>query len=70
MDLVKYVQEKYITKTEFPEFKAGDTLTVYYEIKECAKTKTQFFTGTVIQLRGPGLTRTFTISNMSGVVVV
>jgi large subunit ribosomal protein L19 len=70
MDLVKYVQEKYITKNEFPEFKAGDTITVYYEIKEGAKTRTQFFKGTVIQLRGTGLTKTFTIRKMSGDVGV
>jgi len=39
MDLLKYVQDKYITKKEFPEFKAGDTITVYYEIKEGQKNK-------------------------------
>ena len=70
MDLLKYVQEKYIAKNEFPEFKAGDTITVYYEIKEGAKTRTQFFKGTVIQLRGTGLTKTFTIRKMSGDVGV
>lgn len=70
MDLVRYVQDKYITKKEFPEFKAGDTITVYYEIKEGQKTRTQFFKGTVIQLRGTGLTKTFTIRKMSGEVGV
>ena len=57
MDLLKYVQDKYIMKKEFPEFKAGDTITVYYEIKEGQKTRTQFFKGTVIQLRGTGSTK-------------
>lgn len=66
MDLVKYVQDKYIEKKDFPEFKAGDTITVYYEIKEGQKTRTQFFKGTVIQLRGTGATKTFTIRKMSG----
>ncbi len=70
MDLIKYVQDQYITKKEFPEFKAGDTITVYYEIKEGQKTRTQFFKGTVIQLRGTGLTKTFTIRKMSGDVGV
>ena len=70
MDLVKYVQDKYITKKEFPEFKAGDTITVYYEIKEGAKTRTQFFKGTVLQLRGTGATKTSTIRKMSGDVGV
>ena len=70
MDLVKYVQDKYITKKEFPEFKAGDTITVYYEIREGAKTRTQFFKGVVLQIRGTGGTKTFTIRKMSGDVGV
>ena len=70
MDLLKYVQDQYITKKEFPEFKAGDTITVYYEIKEGNKTRTQFFKGVVIQLRGTGATKTFTIRKMSGDVGV
>ena len=32
--LIKYVQDEYIDQKNFPEFKAGDTITVYYEIKE------------------------------------
>ena len=70
MDLIKYVQDKYITKNEFPEFNTGDTITVYYEIKEGEKTRTQFFKGVVIQRRGAGATETFTIRKMSGAVGV
>lgn len=43
---------------------------MYYEIKEGNKTRTQFFRGVVIQLRGQGATRTFTIRKMSGTVGV
>jgi large subunit ribosomal protein L19 len=43
---------------------------VYYEIKEGNKTRTQFFKGVVIQLRGTGATKTFTIRKMSGDVGV
>ena len=32
--LVKFVQDEFVTKKDFPEFNAGDTITVYYEIKE------------------------------------
>ena len=70
MDLINYVQDKYIEKKDFPTFKAGDTITVYYEIREGAKTRTQFFKGVVIQVRGTGLTKTFTIRKMSGDVGV
>ncbi|MFH4968772.1 50S ribosomal protein L19 [Gaetbulibacter sp. M240] len=68
--LVKYVQDEFVTKKELPEFSAGDTITVFYEIKEGAKTRTQFFRGTVIQRRGSGATETFTIRKMSGSVGV
>ena len=43
---------------------------MYYEIKEGNKTRTQFFKGVVIQLRGTGATKTFTIRKMSGDVGV
>lgn len=69
-DLVKFVQDEFITKKDFPEFNSGDTITVYYEIKEGEKTRTQFFKGVVIQKRGAGITQTFTIRKMSGSVGV
>jgi large subunit ribosomal protein L19 len=50
--LVKYVQDEFITQNEYPEFKSGDTITVYYEIKEGEKSRTQFFKGVVIQIKG------------------
>ncbi|AVR43900.1 50S ribosomal protein L19 [Christiangramia fulva] len=68
--LIKYVQDEFIDRKEFPEFSAGDTITVYYEIKEGQKTRTQFFRGTVIQKRGTGASQTFTIRKMSGTVGV
>ncbi|MEW7290423.1 50S ribosomal protein L19 [Aquimarina sp. 2304DJ70-9] len=69
-DLVKFVQDEFVAKKEMPEFSAGDTITVYYEIKEGNKTRTQFFRGVVIQRRGAGATETFTIRKMSGTVGV
>jgi large subunit ribosomal protein L19 len=64
--LVKFVQDEFITKKELPKFSAGDTITVFYEIKEGEKSRTQFFKGVVLQLRGAGATKTFTIRKMSG----
>jgi large subunit ribosomal protein L19 len=68
--LIKFVQDEFVTKKEFPKFSAGDTITVYYEIKEGEKTRTQFFKGVVIQRRGSGATETFTIRKISGTVGV
>jgi large subunit ribosomal protein L19 len=69
-DLMKFVKDEFVTKKDFPEFGAGDTITVYYEIKEGEKTRTQFFKGVVIQRRGSGNTETFTIRKMSGAIGV
>ena len=69
-DLISFVQNEFVEKKEFPEFSAGDTITVYYEIREGEKVRTQFFRGVVIQVRGTGVTRTFTIRKMSGTVGV
>ena len=68
--LLKFVQDEFVTKNELPEFSAGDTITVYYEIKEGNKTRIQFFKGVVIQRRGSGSSETFTIKKMSGTVGV
>ena len=68
--LIKFVQDEFVTKKEFADFAAGDTITVYYEIKEGAKTRTQFFRGVVIQKRRSGASETFTIRKMSGTVGV
>ena len=68
--LVKFVQDEFVEKKEFPKFSAGDSITVYYEIREGNKTRTQFFKGVVIQVKGTGVTQTFTIRKMSGTVGV
>lgn len=68
--LVKFVQDEFVTRKDLPEFSAGDTITVYYEIKEGNKTRTQFFRGVVIQRRGSGTSETFTIRKMSGSIGV
>ena len=46
-NLVDFVQNEFVAKNEFPAFQSGDTITVYYEIKEGSKTRTQFFRGVV-----------------------
>ncbi len=68
--LIDFVKQEFIQKKEFPEFSAGDTITVYYEIREGEKVRTQFFRGVVIQVKGEGLSKTFTIRKMSGTIGV
>ena len=59
------IENKLITKKDLVNFKSGDTITVYYKIKEGEKERTQFFKGDVIQRKGSGLTETFTIRKIS-----
>ncbi|MFN8153012.1 MAG: 50S ribosomal protein L19 [Bacteroidia bacterium] len=70
MDLLKVAQEQLIEKKQWPEFKSGDTITVYYKIIEGNKEREQQFQGVVLQRRGAGLTETFTIRKISGGVGV
>ena len=68
--LVKFVQDEFVTRKDIPNFSAGDTITVYYEIKEGSKTRTQFFKGVVLQRKWTGTSETFTIRKMSGTIGV
>lgn len=70
MDLVKIAQDQLIEKKSWPEFKSGDTITVYYKIIEGNKEREQQFQGVVLQRRGVAATETFTIRKISGGVGV
>ena len=69
-DLIKTIENSVAVK-DFPAFKAGDTITVAYKIKEGNKERIQQFRGVVIQRKGGSApTATFTIRKMSGTVGV
>ena len=65
MDITETIAQELTKKKDFPNFKAGDNITVYYTIKEGEKQRTQFFKGDVIQKKGTGATQTFTIRKIS-----
>lgn len=54
-----------VAPREWPEFGAGDTITVTVKITEGKKERLQAFQGVVLQRRGVGMTETFTIRKMS-----
>ena len=70
--LIKLVNEQMWTKSEadVPSFKAGDTITVTYRIVEGNKERLQSFRGVVIQIKGSGKTKMFTIRKISNGVGV
>jgi len=69
-EIMNYIAETVIEKKEFPRFKAGDTITVHYKIKEGNKERIQNYQGVVLQRSGTGTAETFTVRKMSGSVGV
>ena len=73
MDLIKIAEQAFQNEkaAQYPEFKAGDTITVTYRIKEGDKERLQKFRGVVIQIKGMDpFTRTFTVRKVSSGVGV
>lgn len=70
MDLIKIAESQLIEKKDIPEFKAGDTVTVNYKIIEGNKERIQSYKGIVIQIKGTGLKKTFTVRKISNGVGV
>jgi len=70
MDLIKYVHEQVSPSKNLPDFRPGDNIDVSYKIVEGAKERIQSFRGDVIQIKGSGSTKTFTVRKMSNGVGV
>ncbi len=64
-EAVKFVQDQLALKIDFPNFKAGDNITVNYKIREGAKERIQSFRGSCLKCQGTGATRTFTVRKIS-----
>lgn len=64
-NIIKYTEDKFLSKNHFPLFHSGDTISVFFEIKEGEKKRIQSFKGVVIKKQGKGLTKTFTIRKIS-----
>lgn len=70
MDAIKFVQEQLFKGNELPSFAPGDNVAVKYRIVEGEKERIQTFKGDVIQIKGSGNTKTFTVRKMSNGVGV
>ncbi len=69
MDILHTVGRDQI-RTDFPDFRVGDTVKVHYKIKEGGKERIQVFQGIVIQKRGSGISKSFTVRKTSNGVGV
>lgn len=73
MNLIDVVNKAFANEkvAEYPKFKAGDTVTVTYRIKEGDKERLQKFRGVIIQISGASpATKTFTIRKVASGVGV
>lgn len=65
-DLMNFVEQQTARDiTNYDFFKAGDTVAVSYKIIEGSKERIQIFRGDVIQIKGSGISKTFTVRKMS-----
>lgn len=70
MDLIKLVHQQLNTQPNYPDFKSGDSIIVSYKIVEGAKERIQDFRGDVLQIKGSGAGKTFTVRKISNGVGV
>ena len=68
-NLVKEVANTQL-KSDFPEFKAGDTVKVMVRITENGKSRLQAFEGVVLARRGSGVAETVIVRKISNAIGV
>ena len=64
MDLIKALTNEQL-KSEVPELNIGDTVRVHNKIKEGNKERIQMFEGTIIAIKGSGISESFTVRRVS-----
>ena len=69
MDKLKLVEQT-IVNDDIPEFTSGDTVNVHYRVREGEKERIQQYQGVVLNERGSGANKTFTVRKMSGSIGV
>ena len=57
--------EKRQLRTDLPQFKAGDTVRVHFQVIEGQRRRVQVFEGIVIKRQGAGVRETFTVRKQS-----
>ncbi|MGI5912093.1 MAG: 50S ribosomal protein L19 [Syntrophomonadaceae bacterium] len=68
-DIIRSIENEYL-KQDIPNFAPGDSVKVHVKVVEGTRERIQIFEGTVLKIRGAGLSRTFTVRRMSYGVAV
>ena len=64
MDALKLIEASSM-KAELPQFNIGDTVRVGVRIREGKNERIQMFEGTVIAIKGSGISKTFTVRRLA-----
>lgn len=68
-DIIRSIEaEQY--KNDLPSFGPGDTIKVHVKVVEGTRERIQIFEGTVMKIRGTGLSQTFTVRKITFGVAV
>jgi large subunit ribosomal protein L19 len=69
MDIIKAIEQEQI-RVDLPKLEIGDYIKVHLKIKEGNRERIQIFEGTVIGMKGSGISETFTVRRISSGVGV
>ena len=64
MDALKLISDSSL-KAELPEINVGSTVRVHVKIREGERERIQVFEGTIIAMKGSGISSTFTVRRVS-----
>ena len=64
MDALKLIAQDSL-KSDAPVIEIGDTVKVHVKIREGDKERIQLFEGTIIAIKGAGVSKTFTVRRLS-----
>lgn len=68
-DIIRSIEEEQY-KQDIPDFDPGDTVKVHVRVVEGNRERIQLYEGTVLKVRGTGLSRTFTVRRITYGVAV
>ncbi len=68
-NIIRSIEEEYLNK-EITNFGPGDTVKVHVKVVEGTRERIQIFEGTVMKIRGTGLSQTFTVRRITFGVAV